>query len=119
MDPEAVHVRELTSAHVLDRVDKMVAAGRLTEEEGARLRAAARSGGLDKEVRRIRVRHAKARLESAVESGRVSKEQAQRVLERLDEGADPRIVLGLGAKTRGHPPVSWTIDRSETGGRHG
>jgi CRISPR/Cas system-associated endoribonuclease Cas2 len=98
----ALHASELTPAQMLERVDKIVAAGRLTEEEGARLHAAAHSGGLDEELRKVRLRHAKARLQRSVESGRVSEDDAQRILERLNAGDDPRIVLGLRAQAEDH-----------------
>ena len=119
MEPDgALHSSVLTPAQVLARVDRMVAVGRLTEEEGARLRVAAHSGGLEDELRKIRLRHARARLDRDASSGRVSEEQAQRLRERLHDGADPRIVLGLGAP---HADTAVEADDQglETGDRHG
>ena len=107
MEPDgALHSSELTPAQVLARVDKMMAAGRLTEEEGARLRAAAHSGALGGELQNIRLRHAKARIARDASSGRVSEDETELLLQRLNDGADPRIVLGLGARALGYRRIA-------------
>ncbi len=75
---------------ILERLDKMVASGRVTETEAARLRAAAEPDQFDEAVRGIRVRHAAARLEAAVEGGQMTQEEAAGYLERLRKGEHPR-----------------------------
>ncbi|MDQ2959753.1 MAG: hypothetical protein M3R48_01685 [Candidatus Dormibacteraeota bacterium] len=75
---------------ILERLDKMMAAGRVTETEAARLRAAAEPEQFDEAVRIIRVRHAGARLDAAVEGGQMTREEAEDSLERLKKGEHPR-----------------------------
>ncbi len=75
---------------VLADLDKMVAAGRVTETEAARLRAAAGPDQFDEAVRSIRVRHAGARLDAAVEGGQMTRAEADDNLERLKKGEHPR-----------------------------
>ncbi len=77
-------------ARILERLDKMVASGRVTEAEAARLRTAADPDQFDDAVRSIRIRHAGARLEAAVESGQMTREEADGYLERLGKGEHPR-----------------------------
>lgn len=80
---------------LLERIDKLVRAGRLTEEEATRLRAPAETGEFDEAAREIQLRHATARVNDAVEGGTVTGEQAQAFLERLANGEDPRFLRGL------------------------
>jgi hypothetical protein len=93
----------MSAPQVLQRLDKLVGAGRITEEDAALLRAAAETGGLDEALQDIRLRHAKARVSVAVSTGRLGGDEAGVILERLDRGEDPRIVLGVGRKLR--PPI--------------
>ncbi|MEO8899637.1 MAG: hypothetical protein ABI352_02195 [Candidatus Dormibacter sp.] len=75
---------------ILERLDKMMASGRVTETEAARLRAAADEVQFDEAVRSIRVRHAGARLDAVVEGGQMTQEEAAGYLERLRKGEHPR-----------------------------
>src|SRR5262249_11950534 len=52
---------------VLQRLEKMLEAGRVTEDEAARVREAAESPDLDEAVGEIRNRHAADRVDEAVE----------------------------------------------------
>lgn len=80
---------------LLERIDKLVQAGRVNEEDASRLRAAADTGELDEAAREIQLRHATARVNDAVEDGALTQEQAQAFLERLANGEDPRFLRGL------------------------
>lgn len=73
-----------------ERLDKMVASGRVTEAEAARLRAAVDTDQFDHAVRSIRVRHAAARLDAAVEGGQMTQGEAAGYLDRLNKGEHPR-----------------------------
>jgi polyhydroxyalkanoate synthesis regulator phasin len=85
---------------VLERLDKMFEAGRVTEEEAERVRSATGSDDFEDAVRNIRVRHAREWLEEAVGNGRLTSEEAATVLERLRNGEDPSALRGLA---RGRP----------------
>ncbi|MCA1672855.1 MAG: hypothetical protein LC799_11865 [Actinobacteria bacterium] len=86
---------------LLERLDKLVRAGRLSDEEAARLRTAADTGQLDDAAREIQLRHASARVNEAVADGTITQEQARVLLERLASGEDPRFLRGL---RRGRSP---------------
>ena len=77
------------------RVDKMLAAGRITEAEAARVRAAADDETLDDAIREIRGRHVRGWLVAAVADGRVDEDDVSDALERLDRGEDPRSIMAL------------------------
>lgn len=71
----------------------MLKAGRITEEEAARARAAAARGG-DDVIEEIRLGHVKATLDAAVEAGDLSRQQAEALLERVKRGERPRLPRG-------------------------
>ncbi len=73
----------------------MVEAGRLTEDEAARLRAAADDDELEEGARAIQLRHARARIDEAVQQGNVTRAEAEDLLDRLDRGEDLRFLRGL------------------------
>ena len=75
---------------LLKQLDKMVASGRVTETEAARLRTAAGSDEFDSASRDIRVRHARAQLNAAVEGGQMTQEEADAHLEGLKRGEHSR-----------------------------
>jgi hypothetical protein len=75
---------------VVNRLDQLVASGRITEGEAARLRVTMDSGEFDDVVRAIRVRHARTELGGAVAEGRVSEQEADELFERLRNGEHPR-----------------------------
>jgi hypothetical protein len=71
---------------LVQRLDKMIQSGRVTNQEVQRLRAAGTQSEFDETVRDIRLRHAGTRLNSAVADGTVPKEDADGLLERLRRG---------------------------------
>jgi polyhydroxyalkanoate synthesis regulator phasin len=84
---------------IIEQVDKMVASGRITEEEAAQLRATEGTAEFDAAVGAIRARHAGAHMEAAIADGEMSKEEADDYLERLREGEHPK---GLRTRLRMH-----------------
>jgi hypothetical protein len=86
---------------IMQQLDKMVASGRITPEEAARLRAAEGTPEFEGAVSAIRVRHASAHVEAAVADGAMGQEEADGHLGRLREGEHPE---GLRARLRRHGP---------------
>ena len=86
--------RHQGGSRLLARLDKMVAAGRITAEDAVRLRAAGDSADLEAEVRRIRLRHATARVDEAVADGGLAPEEAEALLGRVRNGEHPRGLRG-------------------------
>jgi hypothetical protein len=84
---------------ILQQVDRMVASGRITDEEAAALRAAEGTPEFDAVVGVVRARHAGAHLEAAVAEGDMSQEEADGYLARLRGGEHPK---GLRARLRMH-----------------
>jgi len=82
---------------LIESLDRMVKAGRVTEQEAAQLRGAVEPDEFDSAVRKIRVRHAGPRLAAAVESGKMTAEEANDLLARLEKGEHPK---GLRAHLR-------------------
>lgn len=78
-----------------DKLDKLIQAGRLTEDDAERLTAAAKSGELNDAAREMQLKHARARVNAAVEDGRLTQEDAQAIFDRLENGEDPRFLRGL------------------------
>ena len=93
MDDTEDHLTRLSTPQILRRLERMVATGRVGEDDAAQLRAAADSGGLDTAVVELRRKHATARVDAAVERGRLGEDEARRILERLESGEDPRQLL--------------------------
>src|SRR6266498_1736095 len=89
------HTTHRIPARLLERLETLVEAGRVTDEEAERLRVAAASGELDEGVRQIRLGHARATIGAAVEDGRLTQDEADASLERLHNGEDPRFLRGL------------------------
>lgn len=75
---------------ILARLDKMVASGRVTETEAARLRAAIQPEEFEAAVRSIRLRHAGARLDAAVQGGQMTQQEADGYRDGLAKGEHPR-----------------------------
>jgi polyhydroxyalkanoate synthesis regulator phasin len=84
---------------IIEQVDKMVASGRITEDEAARLRATEGTAEFDAAVGAIRARHAGVQMEAAVAGGEMSRDEANGYLDRLRNGEHPK---GLRAKLRMH-----------------
>ena len=75
---------------LLKQLDKMVASGRVTETEAARLRASAGSDEFDNAARDIRIRHAGEHLSAAVKGGQMTQAEANAHLEGLKRGEHSR-----------------------------
>jgi polyhydroxyalkanoate synthesis regulator phasin len=88
---------------IIQQVDRMVAAGRITEEEARELRAAEGTARFDAVVGAIRARHADAHLQEAVAAGDMSQAEADAAVAQLRSGEHPK---GLRATLRLHrsPP---------------
>ena len=86
---------------ILGQLDKMVASGRITEAEAARLRATAGTPEFDAAMGAVRARHAGAQMEGAIRSGEMTQEEADADLERLRRGEHPK---GLRARLAKHRP---------------
>jgi hypothetical protein len=84
------------------RVDKMLAAGRVTEDEAARVHTAAEAGAdVDAVVGEIRLRHARDWVDREVQRGRMTRADADDILERLGRGDDPGPLRGLRRRRGG------------------
>jgi len=101
-----------TDVDVTKRVDRMLAAGRITKEEADRLRSAADADELEALIRDVRSRHASARLDAEVAEGRMSADEAAAALQSLASGGHSRFrgfLRGLaGRGARGHRPAPST-----------
>jgi hypothetical protein len=84
---------------IIQQVDRMMASGRITEEEATQLRAAEGTPEFDAAVGSIRARHAGAHMEAAVAEGDMSREEADGFLALLRRGEHPQ---GLRARLRMH-----------------
>ncbi len=81
------------------RLDAMVKAGRVSEDEATRLRAADPVRRAEM-IQQIQLRHAAARLDEEVRAGRATSGEAGDVLDRLSKGESPRILSRLLRKHR-------------------
>ncbi len=88
---------------IIQQLDRMVASGRVTEEEAAQLRAAEGTPEFDAVVGTIRARHAGAHMDAAVAEGDMSQQEADGYLDRLRHGEHPK---GLRARLRVHRSAS-------------
>lgn len=79
---------------LLEHLEGMVASGRVTEPEAARLRGARDPAEFGAVLRDIRVRHAEASFEDAEGNGRVGRGEADAVLERMRRGEHSRSLRG-------------------------
>ena len=92
---------ETDGPRLMARLDRMLASGRITSEEAARLRTASGTGELDQEAEQIRLRHFRAKVDAAVVDGRLSRSEAEVLLDRLAQGESPRILRQLLAASEG------------------
>jgi polyhydroxyalkanoate synthesis regulator phasin len=86
---------------IIEQIDKMVAAGRITEEEAASLRAAEGTPAFDEAVGAIQARHAAGKLDAAVAAGDMTRGEADAYVEQLQHGEHPK---GLRARLSKHRP---------------
>jgi uncharacterized membrane protein YraQ (UPF0718 family)/YHS domain-containing protein len=85
-DPDPKEEHTMDEARMLQRLDAMVANGRITTEEAAQLRAAEGTAGFEEVAARIRARHARAHTDPAVAGGTMSREEADQLLGRVLAG---------------------------------
>ena len=71
---------------ILERLEAMVAAGRVTEAEAARLRAAHGTDDFGPALAAIRARHAKLHADAAVSAGRLTQDEADDAVGRVQAG---------------------------------
>ena len=90
---------------ILEQLDKMVASGRITEDEAADLRAAEGTEQFERAVGAIQARHAGEHMPSAIEAGEMTQEEADAYLDRLRSGDHPK---GLRARLTKHRPRKHT-----------
>ena len=88
-------------SRLLERLDRMVASGQVTDTEAAQLRAAETEDEFDAAVTAIRTRHAGARLRAAVDDGHMSEEEAEANLARIRAGEHPRGLRALLGRLTG------------------
>ena len=87
---------------LLDRLDRMVATGRVTDAEAAAIRAADSPEAFDESVARVRTRHATPHLDAAVEEGSMTESDADAYRSRLARGEHPRGLRGHLRRRRPH-----------------
>jgi polyhydroxyalkanoate synthesis regulator phasin len=75
---------------MMERLDAMVANGRITPDEAARQRATDGTPEFDQVVAGVRARHAQAHTDPAVAEGRMSQDDADAYLERVRDGEHSR-----------------------------
>ena len=78
----------------------MLAAGRVTAEEAARVNAAEDGPEVEAALVAIRRRHATERVQAELAAGRLDKREADSFLERLAAGEDPETLRGLLPRRR-------------------
>ena len=86
---------------ILQQLDKMVASGRITEDEATDLRAATGTEQFQRAVGAIQARHAGEHMESAIAAGEMTQAEADAYLDRLRRGDHPK---GLRARLTKHRP---------------
>jgi hypothetical protein len=84
---------------ILQQLDKMLASGRITEDEAAALRSASDPAEFDRAVGAIQARHAGVHMAAAIAAGDMTQEEVDTNLERLREGYHPE---GLRARLSKH-----------------
>lgn len=90
---------------ILQQLDRMVSAGRITPAEAERLRAADSDGAFQAVLGEVRARHASAGLAAAVAEGRLTQPDADDALHQLRRGEH---AAGLRKLIRPHrrPPAA-------------
>jgi hypothetical protein len=71
---------------ILQQLDRMVSAGRVSPQEAERLRAAADADEFEAAMGDVRARHAGADLDAAVADGHLTQPEADDLLRRLRRG---------------------------------
>jgi polyhydroxyalkanoate synthesis regulator phasin len=76
----------MNEERIIERLDAMVAAGRITDDEATRLRATVGTADFDDVLAGVRARHAQVHTDEAVAVGRLSSDEADGLLERVRGG---------------------------------
>ncbi|MGH3188889.1 MAG: hypothetical protein ACRDPY_03210 [Streptosporangiaceae bacterium] len=71
---------------ILQQLDRMVAAGRITQQEAERLRSADNAGTFEAVMGEVRARHAGPEMDAAVAEGRLTQAEADDIVHRLRRG---------------------------------
>lgn len=93
----------MNQERILEQLDKMVASGRITEDEAAALRAAAGTEEFERAIGTVQARHAGEHMERAVAAGDMTFEEAADYGDRLRRGEHP---TGLRARLSQHRRTS-------------
>ncbi len=80
----------MDTERMMERLDAMVASGRITPDEAARLRATEGTSEFEEAVAAVRARHAQSHTDRAVGDGRMSAEEADGYLDRVRSGEHSR-----------------------------
>ncbi len=88
------------TARLHARLERMVSAGRTTDQEAARVRSARTPAERDAAVAEIRLRHVREWLETRLRRGRISQEDADAVGRRVESGEHPSALRDLRGPTR-------------------
>ena len=109
----SVRIRDGLSGHGgsgwQTRLDKMLAAGRITPEEAASVSLAEDDRARESALSAIRLRHARERVQVAIDSDQMSESDAAAFLERVANGEEPKALRALLRHGRGRhttPPSS-------------
>jgi uncharacterized membrane protein YraQ (UPF0718 family)/YHS domain-containing protein len=84
--PDTTKEHMMDAARMMQRLDAMVANGRITDEEAAQLRATEGTPAFEDAVARVRARHAQAHTDPAVAAGTMSEDEADQLLGRVLAG---------------------------------
>jgi polyhydroxyalkanoate synthesis regulator phasin len=76
----------MDEGRMMQRLDTMVAKGRITPDEAAQLRVTEGTSEFQQVLARIRARHAQSHTDPAVADGAMSQEEADHLLERVLAG---------------------------------
>jgi hypothetical protein len=76
----------MQAERIIERLETMVASGRLTVEEAERLRATAGTPEFDATLAAVRARHAAVHTDAAVAAGTMSPEDAAASVARVRDG---------------------------------
>jgi len=91
----------MNADRIVTQLDKMVDAGRMTEDEAQCIRAARGTPEFEETVLNVRVRHASERLDAAVANGEMSRAEADGRLQRVRMANTPRAFEHVFACTAG------------------
>lgn len=108
-----IHTDASRAKGLVQRLDQMVARGRVTEAEADRLRSADDDAPFEEVVGDIRARHVASRLAQRVAEGSLSQAEADGLLERVRRGERSRALVKAlhGPRPQTGPPQAHTAAR--------